>query len=205
MAQLCLWTKIRTKQWLVLDASAFQCMRAGLLCPKCDNFAYLHTRQDQDKLQRCFFFQNRHLLQAHLAKRKRIGYSIGFNSSTNWTLYGVNKGFYSKFVWMVFLFSCWERWWIDDDGTWRTLSATSAIFSFVYPVLGFSRFSLSMRMPVFFHFFQKITNIRSWQWVSSSKIRTQFSHTFFKHITMIFKVMLQYFPALCNHIRSAEG
>ena len=25
MAQLCLWTKIRTKQWLVLDTSAFQC------------------------------------------------------------------------------------------------------------------------------------------------------------------------------------
>ena len=30
MAQLCLWTKIRNKQSLVLDASAFQCMRAGL-------------------------------------------------------------------------------------------------------------------------------------------------------------------------------
>ena len=41
MAQLCLWNKIRTKQWLVLSASAFQCMRAGFLCPKCDNFACL--------------------------------------------------------------------------------------------------------------------------------------------------------------------
>ena len=29
MAQLCLWTKIRTKQWLVLGTSAIQCMRAG--------------------------------------------------------------------------------------------------------------------------------------------------------------------------------
>ena len=38
MAQLCFWTKIRTKQWLVLGASAFQCMR-GFLCTKCDNFA----------------------------------------------------------------------------------------------------------------------------------------------------------------------
>ena len=28
MAQLCLWTKIRTKQWLVLGVSAFQCVRA---------------------------------------------------------------------------------------------------------------------------------------------------------------------------------
>ena len=45
MAQLCLWTKIRTKIWLVLGASTFQCMRAGFLCPKCDNFACLHTRQ----------------------------------------------------------------------------------------------------------------------------------------------------------------
>ena len=58
MAQLCLWTKIRTKQWLVLGASAFKCMRAGLLCPKCDNFACLHIWQDQNELhlQRWFFF-----------------------------------------------------------------------------------------------------------------------------------------------------
>ena len=28
-AQLCLWTKIHNKQWLVLGASAFQCMPAG--------------------------------------------------------------------------------------------------------------------------------------------------------------------------------
>ena len=62
--QLCPWTKIRTTQWLVLGASAFQCMRAGFLCPKCDNFACLHTRQDQNvlHLKRWFFFcQSRHL------------------------------------------------------------------------------------------------------------------------------------------------
>ena len=58
MAHLCLWSKIHTKQWLVLGASAFQCMRAGFLCPKCDNFAFLHTRQDQSELhlKRWFFF-----------------------------------------------------------------------------------------------------------------------------------------------------
>ena len=28
-----------------------QCMRAGFLCPKCNNFACLHIRQDQNKLQ----------------------------------------------------------------------------------------------------------------------------------------------------------
>ena len=62
MAQLCLWTKIRYKQWLVLGASAFQCMRAGFLCPKCDNFACLHTRQNQNELhlKSWFFFQNPH-------------------------------------------------------------------------------------------------------------------------------------------------
>ena len=49
--------KIRTKQWLVLDASAFQCMRADFLSPKCNNFACLHTHQDQNKLHLkiCFF------------------------------------------------------------------------------------------------------------------------------------------------------
>ena len=60
----------------------------------------------------------------------------------------------------------------------------------------------------FFHFFHKITNIQSWRCFSSSKIRMQFSHTFC-NITMIVKVMSQYFPELfkCihNHIRSAEG
>ena len=45
-------------------------------------------------------------------------------------------------------------------------------------VFGFSRFSLVYR-----------------RCFSSSKIRTQFSHTFCNN-TMIFKVMLQYFPAL---------
>ena len=64
MAQLCLWTKIRTKQWLIFGASVFQCMRAGFLCLKCDNFACLPARQDQNELhlKRLFFCQNRHLL-----------------------------------------------------------------------------------------------------------------------------------------------
>ena len=47
-----------TKQWIVLGASAFQSMRAGFLCPKYDNFACLHTRQDQNELylKKYFFF-----------------------------------------------------------------------------------------------------------------------------------------------------
>ena len=67
MAQLCLWTKIRTKQWLVLSTSAFQCMRAGFLCPKCDNFACLQTRQKQSDLhlKRWFFFLLPSIVQAY--------------------------------------------------------------------------------------------------------------------------------------------
>ena len=57
-------------------------------------------------------------------------------------------------------------------------------------------------------FSQDNEHIRSWHCFSSSKIRTQFSHTFC-NITMIFKIMPQYFPALLkrihNHIPSAEG
>ena len=73
----------------------FQCMRAGFLCPNCDNIGCLHTRQDQNEfyLKRWFFLPKSSssisLSQAHLAKRKRVGWSIGFNSWTNWSLYGV--------------------------------------------------------------------------------------------------------------------
>ena len=65
MAHLCLWTKIRTKQCRIFGTSAFQCMRAGFLCPNCHNFACLYIRQDQNEfyLKRWFFCcQNRHLL-----------------------------------------------------------------------------------------------------------------------------------------------
>ena len=40
MVQLWVWTKICIKQWLVW----------GFLCPKCDNFACLHTCQDQNEI-----------------------------------------------------------------------------------------------------------------------------------------------------------
>ena len=111
------------------------------------------------------------------------------------------QGLYAKFVSMISpKFSIVEDD-VDFDGASRTLSATAAIFSSVLIVFGFSRPFLSL-------FFNKITNIRSWRCFSASKIHTQFSHTFC-NITMIFKVMSQYFPALFKrihkHIRSAEG
>ena len=42
--------------WII--SQNFQCMCAGFLCPKCDNFACLHTRQDQNELhlERRFLF-----------------------------------------------------------------------------------------------------------------------------------------------------
>ena len=49
IAQLCIWMTIRTKQWLVVAVSAFQCMRTDFLCPKCYNFACLYTRKDQNE------------------------------------------------------------------------------------------------------------------------------------------------------------
>ena len=71
-------------------------MNKNFCVPKCDNFDCLPTRRDQNELdlKRWFFFllksaSSVSLLQAHLAKRKPIGWSIGFNSWTNWTLYGV--------------------------------------------------------------------------------------------------------------------
>ena len=53
-------SSVSRSQALVLGALSFQCMRAGFLCPKCDNFACLHTCQDQNELhlKRWFFFAN---------------------------------------------------------------------------------------------------------------------------------------------------
>ena len=50
------------------------------------------------------------------------------------------------------MFHCWERRWIDVDGVSHTLSATAAIIAGVSTVFGFSRFGLSMRMPVSYTF-----------------------------------------------------
>ena len=77
--------------------------------------------------------------QAHLAKLKRIGWSIGFNSWPIWTLYSVIPRSLCKirFNGVSEMFSCWGRRWIDVDGDSRT-------------VFGFSRFGLSMMMPVSF-------------------------------------------------------
>ena len=88
--------------------------------------------------------------QAHLAKRKCIGWSIGFNYWTNWTLYGViPRSLCQIRLNDVFeMLNCWERLWIGVDSISQTLSALAAIFSGVRTVFGLSRFGLWMRMPV---------------------------------------------------------
>ena len=157
------------------------------MCLICDNFACSHTRQDQNELHLKIWFlflpksaSSVSRSQVHLAKQKCIGWSIGFNCWTNWTLYGIIPRPLCKIhLNNVFeMFNCWERRWIDVDGASHTLSATAAIFSGGRTIFGFLCFGLSMGMPVYFTFFHKITNIRSWRCFSSSKIRKQFSHTF---------------------------
>ena len=59
----------------ILVVSAFQYMRAGFLCPKCDYFVCLHTRQDRNDLHlKLFFFLPKSASslswsQAHLTQR----------------------------------------------------------------------------------------------------------------------------------------
>ena len=98
MAQLCLWTKIRTKHCLMLGASAFQCMPAGFLCPKCNNFACLRACQDQNELhlKRWFFFWPKSASsgsrsQAHLAKHCSIVYTTIFVRRKDKTNYLSNQ------------------------------------------------------------------------------------------------------------------
>ena len=97
--------------------------------------------------------------QAHLVKRKLIGWSIGFNSWTNWTMYGVILRSLCKIRLndVSEMFNCWERRRIDVNGAARTLAATEVIFLGLRT--GLSRFGLSMRMPVSFTFFHKITTL----------------------------------------------
>ena len=103
--------------------------------------------------EKMFFFLPKSLSsvswsQAYLAKRKLIGWSIGFKSWTNWTLYGVIPRSLCKIRLndVSEMFSCRERRWIDVG--------TAAIFLDIRTIFGFSRFGLSMRMPVFSLFSQ---------------------------------------------------
>ena len=178
MAQLCIWTKIHTKEWLVLGSSAFQCKRAGFLCPKCDNFACLHTRQNQNELhvKRWFFLPKSassvSRSQTHLVNRKRSGWSIGFNSEPIELYMASHQGLCTKFVSMMSP-KCSI---VKNDGELMLMalhthvSATAAIFSGVCTVFWLFTLWFIDEDVSFFHIFHKITNIRCWRSFSSTKI-----------------------------------
>ena len=89
------------------------------------------------------------------------------------------------------MFNCWERRWINVDGASHTLSAchSNNILRCTHYFWLFTLWFIDDDVS-FFHFFS-LDN----EHTDSSKVHTQFSHTFC-YITMIFKVMSQYFPAL---------
>ena len=117
--------------------------------------------------------------QIHLAKRKRIEWSIGFNS---WIFMASYQGHYAKFISMMSL-KCLI---VENDGE-LMLMALHAHFLLQHK---YSRVYAQCLTFHAFHFFHRITKIRSWPCLSSSRIRMQFSHTF---------------ERIHNHIRSAEG
>ena len=57
-----------------------KCLRAGFLCPKCDNFSCLHTCQDQNELhlKRWFFLP----ISASSASRSQAHFPVLFNYAT---------------------------------------------------------------------------------------------------------------------------
>ena len=91
------------------------------------------------------------------------------------------------------ILNCWERWCIDVDGA----SYSSNILWCTHCFFWLFTLWFIDEDASFLHFFHKITNIQSWWCFSSSKIHSQFSHTFC-NITMIFKVISEYFSALFN-------
>ena len=74
-----------------------------------------------------------------------------------------------------------SKWWLRNVHLLRTTVELMLMAFHIhilpqqqYSVLAFYRRGYAS----FFHYFHKITNIRSWRCFSSSKIRTQFSHIF---------------------------
>ena len=120
MAQLCLWTKIRTKQTVTrfgcLRRLFNVCLRAFCAPNATILLVYLTAKIKMSFIWKDDFFLPKSAssairLQAHLAKRKPIGWSIGFNSWTNWTLYGVISRSLCKMCLkdVAKMFNCWER------------------------------------------------------------------------------------------------
>ena len=155
MAKLCLRTKIRTKQWVCrlfnVCARVFCALNATILLVYIlANIKISFIWKDD------FFLPNSHLYvsrwQAHLAKWKRIGWSIGFNHWTNWTL--SYRGLYAKFVSMMS-----PKYAIVENDT-HTFCHSSNILGCTKCCWLFTLWFIN-EDAIFFHFCHKITNIQS--------------------------------------------
>ena len=140
-------------------------------------------KDDQNKLhlKRWFFLQKSassvSWSQPHLAKRKCIGWSIGFNSWTNWTLYVVIPRSLCKIhLNDIFeMFNCWERQWIDVDVRFMHICCHSSnILGCTHCFWLFTLWLIGEDASFFFSFFtQDNEHTEVWRSISSSKICMQ--------------------------------
>ena len=180
----------------VLDASAFQCMRAGFCAPNA-TILFVNTSA---KIKMSFTWKNDFFFAKIGIFCKSIA-GPGCEVKTHWVVNYLQLLNQLDFVWRHTKVSIMSsKCSIIENDDKLVLRALHAHFM---PQQQYSRvYALCLAFHAlvywwgcqFFHFFHKITNVRSWRCFSSSIIRKQFSHTFC-NITMIFKVMLQYFTA----------
>ena len=81
-------------------------MRAGFLCPKCNNFACLHTRQDQNEfhLKRCSFFCQIGIFCksiADLLSETKKHWMVNWLQLLSQLNFVCRQGLYAKFVSMM--------------------------------------------------------------------------------------------------------
>ena len=121
--------------------------------------------------------------QAHLANRKRIGWSIGLNSWTNWILYGTIPRSLCKIRLNGVSEMC-------NCGELMLMGLLTHTFCYSSNVLDCTRYFWLFTVwfidedASFFHFFDKIMNILSWR--SSSFLFFQNPYAIFAHILQHF-------------------
>ena len=210
MAQVWFGTKNRTKQWFVLGASVFQCVCVRVVfAPNATTLLVYMPTKAQTQLRfiwkyDCFakigIFCKSIAGPLSEAKTHRMVNWIQLPNQLNFVCHYTKVFMQNSSQWClrnVQLLRMTVNWcW------WRfthTFCSSSNILGCMHSFRLFKLWFIDEDAS-FFHFFHKIMNMRIW--------RTQFSHTF-GNITMIFKVMPQYFLALFkrihNHIRAAEG
>ena len=183
-------------------------MRAGFLCPNCGNLVvYIPAKIKMSFIWKDVFFlpysaSSVNRSQAHLAKRKRIWWSIGFNSWTNSTSYWVIPRSLCKICPndVSEMFNCREPRCIDVDDASHTHFLSHQQYSRVYALL-LALHALFYRWGCqFLSLFSQdnehteLTVLLFFQYPYAIFAHIQ------QHITMIFKIMSQYFPALFSSV-----